>query len=57
MLAQVLAMALRLSICVCHKSVFYRNGRTNRAGFRHGSFFPPILQHDRLTAFDPGQPG
>jgi len=27
------------SVCVCHKSVFYRNGWTNRAGFWHGSFF------------------
>jgi len=32
-----------VSVCVCHKSVFYRNGWTNPAGFRHGSFFPPIL--------------
>ena len=27
----------------CHKSVFCRNGRTNRASFWHGSFLPPIL--------------
>jgi len=33
--------------CVCqsvrHKSVFYRNGSTNRAGFWHVSFLPPVL--------------
>ena len=33
MLAQVLAMALCLSVCVCHKSVFYQNGSMNRDGF------------------------
>jgi len=33
MLARVLAMALCLSVCVCHKSEFYRNGRRNRASF------------------------
>jgi len=49
MLARVLAMALCLSVClclclsVCHKSEFYRNGWTNRAGFWHGSFFPTFL--------------
>ena len=45
MLARVLTMAVRPSVCVCvcHKSVFYRNGRTNRVGLWHGSFFPPIL--------------
>jgi len=31
------------SVSVCHKSVFYRNGWTNRAGFWHGSFLRPIL--------------
>ena len=45
MLARVLAVALCLSVCVsvCHKSEFYRNGWTNRSGFGHGSFLPPIL--------------
>jgi len=33
MLAQVLAMALCLSVCVCHKLVFYQNGSMNRDGF------------------------
>ena len=28
---------------VCHKLEFCRNGRTNRAGFWHRSFLPPIL--------------
>ena len=37
----VLAMGLCLS--VCHKSEFYRNGWTNRAGFWHVSFLPPVL--------------
>jgi len=34
-----------VSVClsVCHRSVFYRNGWTNRAGFWHGSFLPPVL--------------
>jgi len=43
--AGTIAMALCLSVClsVCHKSVFYRNGWTNRAGFWPGSFLPPIL--------------
>ena len=41
----VLAMGLCLSVrvCVCHKSVFYRNGWTNRAGFWHVSFLPTVL--------------
>ena len=47
MLARVLAMALcpsvRLSVSVRHKSEFYRNGWTNRAGFWHVSFLPSIL--------------
>ena len=30
-----------VSVRVCHKSVFYRNGWTNRAGFWHVSFLPP----------------
>ena len=38
MLARVLAMAL-----VCHKSVFYRNGWTDRDGFSQVGFFRPIL--------------
>jgi len=32
-----------LSVRVCHKSVFYRNGWTNRAGFWRVSFLPPVL--------------
>jgi len=32
-----------LSASVCHKSVFYRKGWTDRAGFWHGGFFRPIL--------------
>ena len=47
MLARVLATSLCppvcLSVSVCHKSEFYRDGWTNRAGFRHGSFLPPML--------------
>ena len=38
----VLAMGLCLS--VCHKSVFCRNGWTNRGGFWHVSFLPPSFQ-------------
>ena len=34
---------VRLSVSVCHKSVFYRNGWTNRAGFWHLSFLPAVL--------------
>jgi len=47
MLARVLAMALCPSVClclsVCHKSVLFRNGCTNWAGFWHGSFLPLVL--------------
>jgi len=47
MLALVLAMTLCPSVClsvsVCHKSEFYRNGWTNRSGFLHGGFFRPFL--------------
>jgi len=47
-LARVLAMfpCLCLPVClsVCHKSVFYRNGRMNRAWFWHESFLTPILK-------------
>jgi len=32
-----------VSVSVCHKSVFYRNGLTNRAGFWHVNFLPPVL--------------
>jgi len=32
----------RVRPSVCHKPVLYRNDWTNRAGFRHGSFFPSI---------------
>jgi len=48
-IARLLAVALCLCLSVvvwlsvCHKSVFYRNGWTNRVGFCHGSFLPPIL--------------
>ena len=37
--ARLLAMALCLSVCVCHKSVFYRNGWTNRAVSGMGASF------------------
>ena len=30
-------------VSVCHKSMFYRNGGTNRAGFWHVSFLPAVL--------------
>ena len=30
---------VRLCLSVCHKSVFYRNGRTNGAGFWYVSFY------------------
>jgi len=39
-------LALCLSVCVCHKSVFCRNGWTNRAGFWQGSFLPPIIHRE-----------
>jgi len=42
-LVRVLAMAMWLPVCVCHKLVFYQNGWTNRARFWHGSFLPTIL--------------
>jgi len=32
-----------VSVCVCHKLVFYRNGWTNRAGFWQVSFLPSVL--------------
>ena len=32
-------------VCVCHKSLFYRNSWRNRVGFWHGSFFPPIPKY------------
>jgi len=34
-----LAVDLCLSVSVCHKSVFYRNGWTDRADFRRVGFF------------------
>jgi len=40
----VLAMGLCPSVSVYHKSVLYRNGGTNRAGFWHVSFLPPVLR-------------
>ena len=44
-LARVLTMALCLSVSVsvCHKSVFYCSGWTDRAGFWHGGFFRSVL--------------
>jgi len=42
MLARVLAMAMCPSVCVCHKSEFYRNGWANRAGFWHVSSHPAV---------------
>ena len=32
-------------VSVCHKSAFYQNGWTNRAGFWHGSLLRPILYY------------
>ena len=42
--AMLRAISLCLSVClsVRHKPVLYRNGWTDRAGFWHGSFVPPI---------------
>jgi len=39
MLARVLATYDLVSVSVCHKSVFYQNGWTNRAGFGTGASF------------------
>ena len=33
----------RLCVCVCHESVLYGNGWTDRAGFWRESFLRPIL--------------
>jgi len=44
----VLCMSVCLSVClyvcqsVCHKPVLCRNDWTNRAGFWHGGYLPPI---------------
>jgi len=40
----LLSSCVRLSVCpsVCHKLRFYRNDWTNRAGFWHGGFLPPV---------------
>ena len=54
MLARALAVAQCPLACVCHKSVFYRNGWTNRAGFGHGSFFPTVL-HCKEIQVPPGK--
>ena len=35
-------VCLSIHPSVCHKPVFYRNDWTNRAGFWHGGFLPPI---------------
>ena len=40
LLAMTLCLSVCRSVCVCQKSVFYRNGWSNRAGFSHGSFLP-----------------
>ena len=32
-----------MALCVCHMSVFYRNGWMNRASFWQGNFLTPIL--------------
>ena len=55
-----LSLCVRLS--VCHKPVLYRNDWTNRAGFRHGGFLPPVshcvvrkcghLQKSRTSLWD-----
>jgi len=42
MLARVLAIALCPSVCLSQVGVL-SNGKTNRAGFWHGSFIRPIL--------------
>ena len=42
------ALQLWSCVCVCHKSVFYRNLWTNRAGFWHGSFLRSILVYTAL---------
>ena len=41
----LLSSCVRLSVCpsVRHKLRFYRNDWTNRAGFWHGGFLPPVL--------------
>ena len=36
-------VCMSVSACACHKSVFYRNFWTNRAGFCHGGFLRPIM--------------
>jgi len=40
-----------LSASVYHKSVFYRKGWTDRAGFWHGGFFRPILHRVGCNKF------
>jgi len=42
--AVVVCPSVRLSVrlSVCHKPVLYRNDWTNRAGFWHGGFLPPV---------------
>jgi len=39
-------LSVCLSLCVCHKSVFCRTGRTNRVGFWRGSFLPTLRFKD-----------
>ena len=46
MLALVLAVALCLSVSVRHKSVFYQNRSTARAGFWHEDF--PTVCYDEF---------
>jgi len=51
-LARLLTMPVSVCLSVCHKSAFYRNGWTNRAGFWTGAFFHPaytVLQEIRLS--------
>ena len=37
------SVCLSVTLSVCHKSVFYRNGWTDRAGFWHVCFFQAVL--------------
>jgi len=43
-------LSVRLSVCVRDKSEVCRNGRTNRAGFWHVSFLPPVLRGNSGTS-------
>ena len=55
----VLAMGLcpSVRVRVCHKSVFYRNGWTNRAGFWHMNFLQPpytVLKRNQVISKNKG---